>query len=261
MGVDLTAWRTLAASVAGTSHAEAGEPCADACAVSLLASDGIVAVVADGAGASPRAAEGARLACAAVLEEATRREGRVEAFTADEAQRWLAVVRERIATAATGEGLDPRAFSCTLLVAVVGPRRAFFFQVGDGVIVYRAPDGSYCSAVWPQTGEYANTTWFVTDDEARERLQTAEADGVDELALLTDGLQGLALRLGTREVHGPFFTPMFERLREEQGPASPALSAELRAFLDSPAVNRRTDDDKTLVLATRLRPADPERPA
>jgi hypothetical protein len=30
------------------------------------------------------------------------------------------------------------------------------------------------------------------------------------------------------------------------------LTGELRRFLDSPAVNKRTDDDKTLVLATRL---------
>jgi hypothetical protein len=255
MGVDLAAWRTLAASVAGTSHAEAGEPCADAFALSRLEAGAIVAVVADGAGASPRAAEGARLACAAVVEAAARREAGVEAFSAVEARAWLAAVRERIAAAASAEGLDPRAFSCTLLVALVGVGRAFFFQVGDGAIVYRAPDGGYRPAAWPQTGEYANTTWFVTDDDAEERLQTAEADGVDEFALLTDGLQGLALRLGAREVHGPFFSPMFEQLREEEEPASLSLVAELRAFLDSPAVNRRTDDDKTLVLATRLGPA------
>jgi hypothetical protein len=43
---------------------------------------------------------------------------------------------------------------------------------------------------------------------------------------------------------------MFTRLRAETG--SDGLLAELRAFLESPAVNQRTDDDKTLVLATRL---------
>ena len=72
-----------------------------------------------------------------------------------------------------------------------------------------------------------------------------------ELALFTDGLQALALHFVSREVHAPFFEPMFERLRQEPPGDAPGLEAELRAFLDSAEVNRRTDDDKTLVLATR----------
>ncbi len=48
---------------------------------------------------------------------------------------------------------------------------------------------------------------------------------------------------------------MFARLRRESDDGSRALRKELRAFLGSAPVNRRTDDDKTLVLATRLPPA------
>ena len=107
--------------------------------------------------------------------------------------------------------------------------------------------------MWPQSGEYANCTWFVTDDDAAERVQSVAAEGVDEVALLTDGLQGLALRFDTREAHGPFFEPMFARLRAEG--EGEDLREELRAFLGSAPVNQRTDDDKTLVLATRLLPA------
>ena len=72
------------------------------------------------------------------------------------------------------------------------------------------------------------------------------------MALLTDGLQGLALRFASREAHGPFFEPMFARLRREARRGLDGLHGELARFLDSPAVNQRTDDDKTLVLATRL---------
>jgi hypothetical protein len=74
------------------------------------------------------------------------------------------------------------------------------------------------------------------------------------VALLTDGLQGLALRFSTREAHGPFFEPMFARLRREREGEPKGLGKELRAFLGSAPVNQRTDDDKTLVLATRLPP-------
>jgi hypothetical protein len=263
MGVDLASggWRTVAASVVGTSHVGVGQPCADACVVRILGPRRnrlLLAVAADGAGASERSAEGARLACSAIVERAeTRGSTGLGDFGRDEAVGWLEAARARIAEAASAEKLDARRFSCTLLVALVDARRAVFLQIGDGVIVYRGPGDSYVPAFWPQTGEYANTTWFLTDDDFVERLQTTDADAVHELALLTDGLQALALRFRTREVHGPFFQPMFERLRQEPAGEAGGLLTELQAFLDSPPVNQRTDDDKTLVLATRLaaRPA------
>jgi hypothetical protein len=46
---------------------------------------------------------------------------------------------------------------------------------------------------------------------------------------------------------------MFARLRGERQGQPRGLLEELRAFLASAPVNQRTDDDKTLVLATRLR--------
>jgi len=262
VGVDLaaTGWRTLAASVVGTSHASAGLPCADACAVRVLRRPRVggsllVAVVADGAGALPRAPQGARLACDSMLRRArsfAAGKGELSTFGREAFLPWLRSARARIAAAARAEQRPAGDFSCTLLVALVGEARAAFFQIGDGAIVYRGRDGAYVPALWPQRGEYANCTWFVTDEDAAERVQAATAEDVHELALLTDGLQGLALRFSTREAHGPFFEPMFARLRAERAGRSRGLLEELHAFLGSPPVNQRTDDDKTLVLATRL---------
>ena len=207
---------------------------------------------------SERAPEGARLACEAVLQRARRwaaRRANLSTFGREAFLPWLDEARARIAAAARAEERESRDFSCTLLVALVGEARAVFFQIGDGAIVYRGADGAYVPALWPQTGEYANCTWFVTDDDAAERVQSAAVEGVDEVALLTDGLQGLALRFDTREAHGPFFEPMFARLRRESAGEPAGLREELRDFLASAPVNQRTDDDKTLVLATRLLPA------
>jgi hypothetical protein len=261
MGVDLKrgGWRTLAASVAGTAHVHAGHPCADASAVRLFARGKhaplLVAVAADGAGSSARAPEGARLACDAILAAArawARGPGKLASFTREDLTRFVELARGRILAAARRESLDPREFSCTLLVALVDAQCAVFFQIGDGAIVYQAEDGRYVPALWPQCGEYANCTWFLTDEDAASRVQALKARGVHELALFTDGLQGLALRLRSREAHGPFFEPMFARLRHERAARPRRLAGELRSFLDSPAVNLRTDDDKTLVMATRL---------
>jgi hypothetical protein len=44
---------------------------------------------------------------------------------------------------------------------------------------------------------------------------------------------------------------MFAVLRKQSPELCNVLDEQLRQFLDSPAVNERTDDDKTLVLATR----------
>jgi hypothetical protein len=80
-------------------------------------------------------------------------------------------------------------------------------------------------------------------------LEVRCGEPVDELALFTDGLQMLALHFASRSAHRPFFEPLFTTLREAANPE--ALGGPLREFLDSPAVNERTEDDKTLVLAIR----------
>lgn len=267
MGVHLVPrrWRTVAASVAGTSHAGAGQPCADACAVRVLpvGTQGalLVAVAADGAGTSEHAPDGARLACEAILAQAELRArggADLSTFVREDVLAWLEATRSRIAEAARSLTLEARDFSCTLLAALVDEASAVFFQIGDGAIVYRRDGEDYRPALWPQSGEYANCTWFVTDDDAAERVQMTVAENVDEVALLTDGLQGLALRFGSRDAHGPFFEPMFARLRCET--ETEGLVEELKAFLGSASVNQRTDDDKTLALATRLHIA-PREPA
>jgi hypothetical protein len=271
MGADLTAaapnaWRTVAASVAGTSHAATGQPCADAWAVHELPLAGggrlLFAAVADGAGSAECAPDGARVACATAADVAAVWAGEnasLGAFTPDTARAWVEHVRDQLDALARLEGRERRDFAATFLVALVDATGAVFLQLGDGAIVYRAGDGAITPALWPQNGEYANTTWFVTDEEAADLVQLARVPGVDEVALLTDGLQSLALRFASREAHGPFFEPMFRRLRdagpaaggEEDASAAP-LDEQLRAFLGSDPVNARTDDDKTLVLATRL---------
>lgn len=107
---------------------------------------------------------------------------------------------------------------------------------------------------WPQQGEYINTTRFVTDDDYREALQVVVYhERLDEVAIFTDGLQQLLLDYPRRQAHGPFFGSMFGALRAaatgDQDPE--ALCAALEAYLDCGAINERTQDDKTLVIAQR----------
>jgi hypothetical protein len=265
MGVGLTdprnstSWRIVHASVPGTSHRASGQPHQDACAVDLIdtpAGEVLVVAAADGAGSATHADVGAQSACDAVLGEVRDILGRTPdlgAVTCEHVTGWFVGVHASLAEEARARDVSPRDLACTLLVAVVGPTCAVFAQIGDGAIVIGdGQDGTYRVVFWPQSGEYANTTYFVTEPEPLTHLQCASHAGpVEELALLSDGLQALALRYETREPHLPFFRPMFARLREEAPGTSPVLSDALAAWLNSDAVNARTDDDKTLVLAPR----------
>jgi hypothetical protein len=254
-------WKLLFQSVQGVGHRRTGEPCQDCCRVRLQQSRGetvLVLVCADGAGSATHAAVGARRTCAGIIQlvRADLREGLpVAHIDRDTAQSWCLRQRRQLQVEADRLEIGLRELACTLLLAVVGETAAAFVQIGDGVMVV-ARDDSWEAVFWPQSGEYANTTNFITDPEWAEHLAFAHRPArLNELAVLTDGLQTLALSFAGRAVHGPFFRPMFQRLRC----ATPGegLPRALRQFIDSEPVNARTDDDKTLILATRVPPSVP----
>jgi hypothetical protein len=138
----------------------------------------------------------------------------------------------------------------TLCVAIVSPTASCFFQIGDGAIVLR--NNGVCGVVfWPLSGEYVNTTTFLTSKEYRGVLEFfSTTEGFSDVALLTDGMERLALRFDARIAHPPFFEPLFRALRAGNG--SRDLAEDLRRFLQSESVQSRSDDDKTLILASRV---------
>jgi hypothetical protein len=244
-------WRVLCESVRGPSHERTGQPCQDACLATRHAGD-LILVASDGAGSAALSHVGSALACSRAVEliRADLDDGLpVHAIERDTALSWLLRLQRCLADEAATLGTTPGEMACTLLLAVVGETAAAFAQVGDGCIV-TLDAGAYSPVFWPQTGEYANTTFFITEEEAARQLDfSCVARRVDELAVMTDGVQSLALSYAERSAHQPFFRPMFARLRRA-GPGE-CLAAGLRAFLGSQAVQARSDDDKTLILATR----------
>jgi hypothetical protein len=232
--------------------------CQDACAVQLLA---WLTALPCCCWRSPMARAallsrvGAALACQTLLAEC--------------APGWLAATRGgldanggRTADATGANRADPagrdgmeqpiREFACTLLGAVLTRDRALFLQIGDGAIVIGM--GHYRPVFWPQGGEYPNETWFVTDPNAAARLECAAlAEPIVEIALLTDGLQPLALHYQSRQAHAPFFRPCFNACATTPKPAAErCLTDALAPFSGQPSINQRTHDDKTLILASRL---------
>jgi len=71
--------------------------------------------------------------------------------------------------------------------------------------------------------------------------------------MFTDGLQHLVLQYSEQTVHSPFFERMLDPIRHSPARGEDRkLSTELETYLGSPAVVSRTDDDLTLVMASRV---------
>jgi len=253
-------WRIASASVIGTSHLKQGTVCQDSHACRLLVdADGrtvAVLVASDGAGSAPRAAEGSLLACRIIqeaVEDYLAQGGRVAGIDVGTARSWVKQVTEGIALRAAEQGEIPRDYACTLLAAIIGEDAAASLQIGDGAIVVSDQPEEWSWVYWPQHGEFANTTNFVTENEVADRLEFGLAmQSIDEVALFTDGIERLVLHFASKTVHAPFFDKMLVPVRALGNDGiSAELSRELEKYLSSQAVCERTDDDKTLILATR----------
>ena len=253
-------WRYAAASVVGTSHLKFGSPCQDAndCHEFQLSSGEsvLVGVVADGAGSAKSGGDGAVLSCnmfVDLVSDYISSGNTIEQIASETARFWLEVIRSRLSKEAESTSQQLRDYACTFLGAVVGERCAAFVQVGDGVIVVSdSEEKQYGHIFWPDRGEYENTTHFLTEDQLHENIQFDSVQRkVVDLAILSDGLQRLALDYRLQTTHHPFFQGLFPPFEKLPNGRSDAFSRSLVDFLSSPKVNQRTDDDKTLLLATR----------
>ena len=264
-------WRVAYNSVIGTSHEKTGLPCQDAGGCRIVSDPAgqeiLLAVACDGAGSASRSLDGATLAVSRFLDqfgEGARRSG-LDEFTKEFVEDWLSRLRAEIKDQADAEELNPREFACTVLAAIVGEEQAAFFQIGDGAIVVsnRSEPDDYGWVFWPQHGEFANQTNFITQENALDVLEFELEDRcVDEVALFTDGIERLVLDLTERTAPPQFFRTLFGWLaKTEKAPLNAELpvSSAVASYLNSKQINERTDDDKTLILATR-RPAS-EKPA
>lgn len=249
-------WRYLACGVAGPDHQQSGGDLQDRNRVQVVQNDSqvaLVACVADGAGSAEFGGEGAEIACHVVASNAVdhfRAARSHEPPDRTEIIRWCDFARFEIERNAEARESASRQFATTLCFALVASDWATFFQIGDGAIIVRR-NGALGTVFWPQSGEFANSTNFITSDDYQDHLEFCVTSiRVDEVALLTDGMERMSLCFDSRTPYVPFFGPIFDAMH---GPSDDArLSAELQAFLVSEPVQNRSHDDKTIIIASRM---------
>ncbi|MCC6285553.1 MAG: protein phosphatase 2C domain-containing protein [Phycisphaerales bacterium] len=247
-------WRIAQATTLGTSHLADSIACQDSHLVDFVVAgeraEWLLIAVADGAGSASQSHLGSRAACtAAILYLKSHSDALLNADTALECVRQcFAAALHDVEDLAEREGASLRDFATTLQVAAIGDQHAAFGQVGDGVVVWGEP-GDLRVAHWPEQ-EALNLTDFITGAPLSETLHVAIVPStIRRVACMTDGLAPLLLDFRAKGPHGPAFEKLFATCTAAPDPAD--LSEDLATFLDSPQVNHRTDDDKTLVLAVR----------
>jgi hypothetical protein len=255
----LIGWKYAYAVQVGEAHVACGLPCQDHAAVQIMEAGGrkfFLAAVSDGAGSATDAQFGAELVCCTLMACAQTHVAHgadLRALTRQVAQDWMARVVDQVAIQAQARARQPRDLAATALLVVADADTACCIQVGDGLIVVACGDGqpAYEVAVLPQRGEYANTTVFACDQDAIEACALRTFNGqIRDIAVMSDGMQNLALHNVSQQAHAPFFDALFPILAASAGGTGAQLNAALHTFLASPAVASRSDDDRSLVIAT-----------
>ena len=251
-------WVWIGACSVGTSHIKSGTECQDrASCIVFKGHDGytLIAVVSDGAGSSKYSSIGSHLVVKGFAMSAAaylRAGATVEGVTKDIIRSWIDEIRDKIGLAAQDRNSEPREFAATMVAAIVSDRNAVVAHIGDGACVVRRRDQTEWEVPsWPAHGEYASSTYFITDDPEPSLQFTTIAEPISEIAIFSDGLERLALDFTAFRASEKFFDPMFAPISVERTGRNRALSKTLRTFLASPKITARTDDDKSLLLARR----------
>ena len=214
-------WRYVDAFAVGISHRENDAPCQDRCAGAVVASDDggdvFVTIVSDGAGSAAHAERGARAVCDTLIEvvgAAVRESSDLDRISDELVRSWFLTVREGLREQARSMETEIREFAATALLAVASDHQTLCARIGDGgIVLRRTPEAAFEVALWPQSGEYANQTYFITDDAAAERIAIERFDDVSDVVAFSDGLQYLALEHATRTAFPPFFLPLVAAVR------------------------------------------------
>ena len=253
-------WTTGRASYPGRKNRNQGTECQDhACIVRMPNTnpDALVATVADGVGSTQHAAIASRTAAQAAacwLTQTVWRRGptirphHVETILND------AVNHARFCIEAAADRLAAplEQLGTTLMVLIHVNGILATANIGDGGTVISNVQDEYITFSKPQRGEFANQTDSLSSRRAlqRCRINIAVAQPpVQAIAMFTDGLANLNLSASSGEAHQPFFNDLCQWFNGR--PNTPHWNEQIRDFISSETIQRRTHDDTTLVLALR----------
>ena len=240
-------WKIVKSAVTGRGHISQNLPCQDK-VFSLKAKGVQAAALADGAGSAVYSHFGAEI----VAEETCRLLTECfEAFYNEDnvgkvGQELLHHLREKLELRAEELEGSMRDLASTLLFVAVAKDRYILGHLGDGVIGYMK-NGDLKVASYPDNGEFANETTFVTSSDALQalRLMKGELKDIQGFVLMSDGTEA-----GLYDKRRKELAPV---LRKIMGLMSMVSVADIQRMLQDSmeqVIRQKTKDDCSLVIVT-----------
>lgn len=253
-------WKNVGVSLIGSSHISNKMPCQDAWHVCVLPNGILIAAVADGLGSASKSDIGAKAACAysvACVEQhimtkrLDKRKKHLFPAVGNDAERVLrdvfAKTRNHLQEIADQESCSTRDLACTLMIVVVTDTHWYTLHIGDGAIVGVVGD-TILTMSPPEQGEYVNMVMPLTSSKYVDHLRFySGTERFDGIALMSDGVQALAISYKTNEAHPGFFLPLMQLMKTHE---IPEIAASLEQQFDSRG-REVVDDDMTLLVAYR----------
>jgi serine/threonine protein phosphatase PrpC len=246
-------WKIASAKSIGTSHLRSQVPCQDAFATTKLSNphngEGVFFVISDGAGSAKHAELASKTVCELAIQMAKDSDTKnpldigLLNNIADKANQYLGYIADLYEC-------EIRHFSCTMLMLAIWRDSAICYQIGDGAIAIKE-NKSWKLLTKPEKSEFANTTTFLVSKNRKDSEQICQLQG-DFTACcgFTDGLERLAIDFKTDTAHNAFFDFIVNNVSKNG--SEEKTSSALEGFLDSEVINRKTDDDKTVVASVWL---------
>lgn len=237
------------ASVVGTSHLASETPCHDAHGIRILPDHlGYIACVSDGMGSAKAAEIGSEVASSFVLNYLIDLldEHMTDEEIIDLIKDAFIKTHERLKDEAIERDLTIKDLNATLLVFISFNHRQFYGQVGDCSLIGKKED-TYQVLVKQQRGEYANATYSICDLISVENgIYEKLEDTYPMVALMSDGIESISISLKEKTVSHLFYDPFFNAFTHPNFNQEGVTDA-LKRFLSSERINKKTDDDKTLL--------------
>ena len=246
-------WKVYFASATGKYHLACDVPCQDSGHYEVV-EDVLIGVVCDGAGSAREGQAGAEFFSRKVtglLSESIRSGHFSERARSDCRDYLLSIIqaaRMELDEIALSRQMEPREFACTMVGCIASRDGGCFFHIGDGFAIYLGENGESVLSN-PENGEYADETYFVTDDDWKDHLRVTPVPEISSgclIGLMTDGASPFAVDRQRTGFYRPFIDPVVAFLRnatEHNG------NHALKNLLESEKTSAITPDDKTLLLA------------
>lgn len=149
-------------------------------------------------------------------------------------------------------------YAATLLVAIVSPLETLFVHLGDGYgfgLKYQLDEKSaeatvqQVTASFPENGEYANETYFFTDEQWREHLRISGlGEGVDFAVVMSDGAEPFFVSKDKQHIELSLSQQLISIISDQQ---DLSISEILEKVFTLEKVHKVSSDDVSIALAVR----------